>query len=91
MKQKIFNFKVVIEQDEDGVFVAHVPAVPGCISDGETYEEACVNIKEALELCLDVAKDDKDYADRIDFPDSKSLKPRFFGTIDMPVNFSMPS
>jgi antitoxin HicB len=39
---------VIIEQDEDGVFVAQCPALPGCISQGQTREEAQANIKEAI-------------------------------------------
>ena len=42
------KFRVIIEQDEDGVFVAHCPALPGCISQGANREEAQANIKEAI-------------------------------------------
>lgn len=42
------KFRVIIEQDEDGVFVAHCPALPGCISQGATREESQANIKEAI-------------------------------------------
>jgi predicted RNase H-like HicB family nuclease len=42
------KFRVVIEPDEDGVFVAEVPALPGCISQGRTRTEAIENIKEAI-------------------------------------------
>ena len=42
------KFRVIIEQDEDGVFVAQCPSLPGCISQGKTREEAQVNIKEAI-------------------------------------------
>lgn len=45
---------VVIEQDEKGYFVAEVPALPGCLSQGETKEEAIANIKEAIEAWLEV-------------------------------------
>ncbi len=55
---KVLNFKVLIEQDEDGVFVAHVPAIAGCHTQGRTYEEVIKNIKESIGLCLEVAKDD---------------------------------
>ncbi len=44
------NFKVLIEKDEDDFFVATVPSLPGCISQGKTEEEARNNIKEAIEL-----------------------------------------
>jgi len=43
----------LIEQDEDGVFVAEVPSLPGCISQGNTREEATDNIKEAITLYLE--------------------------------------
>ena len=42
------RYRVLIEQDEDGVYVAEVPALPGCISQGKTRSEALDNIKEAM-------------------------------------------
>ena len=42
------QYRVLIEQDEDGVYVADVPAFPGCISQGKTRSEAIDNIKEAI-------------------------------------------
>jgi predicted RNase H-like HicB family nuclease len=45
---------VVIEEDEAGYYVAEVPALPGCFSQGKTYEEAIANIKEAIEGWLEV-------------------------------------
>ncbi len=50
------KYRVVIKQDEDGVFVVHVPALPGCISQGKTRAEALKNIKEAIELYLESLK-----------------------------------
>ena len=44
----MIRFRVRIEQDEDGVFVADCPALPGCVSQGKTRSEAVVNIKEAI-------------------------------------------
>ena len=44
---------VVITMGEDGCFVAEIPVIPGCISQGRTEEEALVNVKEAAELCLE--------------------------------------
>jgi predicted RNase H-like HicB family nuclease len=41
------RYRVLIEQDEDGVYVAEVPALPGCVSQGRTLAEANYNIKEA--------------------------------------------
>lgn len=46
------NFKIFLEQDEDGWYIATVPALPGCISQGKTEEEAKKNIAESIELHL---------------------------------------
>jgi len=46
------KFKVLIERDEDGWYVATVPSLPGCISQGKTEDEAKNNIKEAIKLHL---------------------------------------
>lgn len=47
------RYRVLIEQDEDGAFIAEVPVLPGCISEGRTREEAVKNIKEAMSLYLE--------------------------------------
>ena len=47
------RYRVLIEQDEDGIFVAEVPALPGCISQGKTRSDALVNIKEAMVAYLE--------------------------------------
>ena len=52
MKQK-HDFQIIIEQDEDGLFVAECPALNACYAQGETYEEVMVNIKDVIELCLE--------------------------------------
>jgi predicted RNase H-like HicB family nuclease len=51
------KYRVLIEQDEAGVFVAEVPSLPGCISQGQTRKEALENIREAIELYLDSLND----------------------------------
>ena len=45
---------VTIDRDEDGVWVAECPSIPGCVSQGDTKDEALANIREAIELCLEV-------------------------------------
>ena len=50
------KLRVIFEQDDDGVFVAHCPALPGCISQGATREEAQANIKEAITGYLESLK-----------------------------------
>ena len=45
---------VTIDRDEDGVWVVECPAIPGCVSQGQTKEEAIANIREAIALCIEV-------------------------------------
>ena len=47
------EFYVVIEQDEDGMYVGEVPHLPGCYSQGKTLDELLTNIKEVIEMCLE--------------------------------------
>lgn len=47
------KFRIIIEQDEDGYFVAECPNLPGCISQGKTLKEVKENIKEAIEGYLE--------------------------------------
>ncbi len=42
------KYRLIIEQDEDGVFIAECPTLPGCISEGKTRNEAVENIKDAI-------------------------------------------
>jgi len=46
------RYRVYLEQDEDGVFMATCPALPGCVSQGHSRAEAAENIREAIEGCL---------------------------------------
>ena len=45
---------VTLERDEDGVWVVECPSIPGCVSQGKTKSEALANIREAIELCIEV-------------------------------------
>ena len=47
------KYRVLIEQDEDGMYVAEVPSLPGCISQGQTREEAVESIREAIAVYLE--------------------------------------
>jgi predicted RNase H-like HicB family nuclease/predicted RNA binding protein YcfA (HicA-like mRNA interferase family) len=51
------KYRVLIGQDEDGFYVAEVPALPGCVSQGHTREEALANIREAIALYLESLKE----------------------------------
>lgn len=48
------RFWVTITRDEDGAYVSECPAIPGCVSQGRTEEEAVGNIKDAIRNCLEV-------------------------------------
>ena len=48
------KFLVTIDRDEDGVWIAECPAIPGYVSQGGTREEAIANVGEAIALCLEV-------------------------------------
>ncbi|MEK7521482.1 MAG: type II toxin-antitoxin system HicB family antitoxin [Patescibacteria group bacterium] len=85
---KVLKFKTLIEQDEDGFFMASVPAIPGCHTQGDTYEEAIKNVQEAIELCLEAAEDDPFYKKQIRWPSAASKK-RFSGAADVPIKFPM--
>ncbi len=52
------KFKIVLEESEDGGYTVYVPSLPGCISEGETIEEATKNIEEAIQLYLEPVDDD---------------------------------
>ena len=52
------KLQVVLEPSEEGGFTASVPSLPGCISEGDTREEALRNIREAVELYLEPVDDD---------------------------------
>jgi predicted RNase H-like HicB family nuclease len=52
------KFKVALEPSEDGGYTVYVPSLPGCISEGNTKDEALTNIREAIELYLEPTEDD---------------------------------
>ena len=48
------KLSVTIDRDEDGVWIVECPAIPGCVSQGDTKEQALANIREAIALCVEV-------------------------------------
>ncbi|MFH2070687.1 MAG: type II toxin-antitoxin system HicB family antitoxin [Elusimicrobiota bacterium] len=57
MKKKILKFTVVFEKDKEGGYIVSVPALPGCMTQGETFEEAETMIKDAIKCyCASLAK-----------------------------------
>ncbi|MBW4552628.1 MAG: type II toxin-antitoxin system HicB family antitoxin [Aphanocapsa sp. GSE-SYN-MK-11-07L] len=51
------KFNVTVDRDEDGVWITECPSIPGCVSQGQTKEEALANIKDAIATCLQVRAD----------------------------------
>jgi predicted RNase H-like HicB family nuclease len=51
------NIKAIVHEAEEGGFWAEVPALPGCVTQGESIEEVRTNVREAIELWLDAAED----------------------------------
>lgn len=54
--------KIILEPSEEGGYTAIVPVLPGCISEGNSKEDALKNIKEAIELYLEPVEDDRSFA-----------------------------
>jgi len=52
------RFKIVLEASDEGGYTVYLPSLPGCISEGETVEEALLNIREAISLYLEPVEDD---------------------------------
>ncbi|MCY7273260.1 MAG: type II toxin-antitoxin system HicB family antitoxin [Phormidesmis sp. CAN_BIN44] len=48
------KFSVTLDRDEDGIWVVECPSIPGCVSQGQTRQEALENIKDAISACLQV-------------------------------------
>ena len=48
------KFTITITRDEDGMYIAECPAIPGCVSQGKTEEEAQANVQDAIKQCLEV-------------------------------------
>ena len=60
LREKVLQYTAVFESDkESGGYTVSIPALPGCISEGDTFEEASKNIKEAANLYLEVMRDRK--------------------------------
>lgn len=57
MKQTVLEYNAIFEKEREGGFSVWIPALPGCTSQGETFEEAMGNIKEAIALYLEDQKE----------------------------------
>lgn len=64
MKHKVLEYNVIFQKEKEGGFSVWVPSLPGCASQGETFEEALENIQEAITLYLeDESEEQEDSAD----------------------------
>ena len=81
-KERVLQFKVLIEQDEDGIYVASVPELPGCYTQGKNLEQVRDRIKEVIELVLET---DKTLIK--EKTEQKTPSPRFFGIEDITITY----
>ncbi len=56
------KFRVILEPSEEGGYTVIVPSLPGCVSEGNTREEALKNVREAIELYLEPVEDDLSFS-----------------------------
>ena len=80
---RLLQFKVLIEQDEDGLYIVSVPELPGCYTQAKTLEEARKRIKETIRLVLE--SDAKIKSEKLRSPQAAS---RFFGTEDIQLQYA---
>lgn len=82
-REKILQFKVLIEQDEDGIYVADVPELPGCHTQGKTLEQVRERIREVIELVLETDKELLEEKKR-----QKTSPYNFFGIEDITIKYA---
>ena len=80
---RALQFKVLLEQDEDGLYVASVPELPSCYTQAKTLEEVRKRIREAIELVL--ASDTDAKIAKLRAPNAS---PRFFGIEDIQIHYA---
>ncbi len=56
MKHTSLSFTVLIEQDENRMYIAKIPDIPGCYTQGKTVEQAMERVREAIQVCLEAEK-----------------------------------
>ncbi|MFA5946105.1 MAG: type II toxin-antitoxin system HicB family antitoxin [Patescibacteria group bacterium] len=57
-QETVLTYNVIFEPAEEGGYIAFVPSIPGCMTQGETFEEAKENVKDAIKGCLAVMRDE---------------------------------
>jgi predicted RNase H-like HicB family nuclease len=67
------SVQVVVEQDEDGCYIASCPSLQGCHSQGDSFEEALENIKDVIEMCIEELREEKKTLD-LRYPEVIAIK-----------------
>lgn len=80
-KIKVLEYNAIFEREKDGGYSVWVPSLSGCCSQGDTFEEALTNIKEAIELYLEDAKEK-------DFEESKTTKNQFMVPVRVGLSYA---
>lgn len=80
---KELQFKIVIEQDEGGMYVAEVPELPGCYTQGKSLEEVRERIREVIQLVLDSEEELVEEKSK-----TSASRPRFFGVEDITIRYA---
>ena len=71
---KVYDLQVLIEQDEEGLFVAECPALQGCYAQGETFEKAIGNIKDVIVMCLQEMRQERRKIKDLRYPEVIGVK-----------------
>jgi predicted RNase H-like HicB family nuclease len=72
-KERTYRLQVVVEMDEDGKYVASCPALQGCHTQGDTFEEALISIQDVIEMCLEELREERREID-VRFPEVVGIK-----------------
>ncbi|KKT54022.1 MAG: hypothetical protein UW45_C0020G0022 [Parcubacteria group bacterium GW2011_GWC2_44_22] len=78
MHMKTYNFRITIEQNGDGIYVAKCPALPGCHTQAKSYDLVIKRMQEAISLCLEVLKKKREKLELI--------QPKFVAWQDLAVS-----
>ena len=72
-RRRIRRLQVIIEIDEDGKYVASCPALQGCYTQGDTFEEALINIRDVIRMCLEELREENKAVD-LRYPEVVGIK-----------------
>ena len=72
-RRRIRRLQVIVEIDEDGKYVASCPALQGCYSQGDSFEEALLNVRDVIRMCLEELRDENKVVD-LRYPEVVGIK-----------------